>query len=120
MSICRPATIKSRFGRGPEYLPQSQQIKVPAGEQVNGGVVASSSAGFTWRSSGWYSGDHHVHAAGCSHYESPEEGVQPEHMWRQALGEDLNVACVFSWGPCWYHQKSYFKGKRIRFPTTKT
>ena len=20
---------------------------------------------------GWYSADHHVHAAGCSHYESP-------------------------------------------------
>jgi hypothetical protein len=32
-------------------------------------------------------------------------------MWRQAVGEDLNVACVLSWGPCWYHQKTYFKGK---------
>ena len=32
---------------------------------------------------GWHSGDHHVHAAGCSHYESPDEGVDPEHMWRQ-------------------------------------
>jgi hypothetical protein len=26
---------------------------------------------------GWYSGDHHVHAAGCAHYEAPEEGVTP-------------------------------------------
>ena len=24
---------------------------------------------------GWYSGDHHIHAAGCAHYESPTEGV---------------------------------------------
>ena len=24
---------------------------------------------------GWYSGDHHVHAAGCAHYEKPTEGV---------------------------------------------
>ncbi|MCI0621666.1 MAG: CehA/McbA family metallohydrolase [Acidobacteria bacterium] len=60
---------------------------------------------------GWYSGDHHIHAAGCSHYESPEEGVSPEHMWREAVGEDLNVACVLSWGPCWYHQKTFFKGR---------
>jgi hypothetical protein len=60
---------------------------------------------------GWYSADHHVHAAGCSHYESPEEGVRPEHMWRQAQGEDLNIACNLSWGPCWYYQKSYFTGK---------
>ena len=60
---------------------------------------------------GWYSVDHHVHAAGCSHYESPKEGVQPEHMWRQALGEDLNVSCVLTWGPCWYFQKGFFEGK---------
>jgi hypothetical protein len=23
---------------------------------------------------GWFSADHHIHAAGCAHYESPEEG----------------------------------------------
>ena len=27
------------------------------------------------------------------------------------LGEDLNVGCCLSWGPCWYHQKRYFEGK---------
>ena len=42
---------------------------------------------------------------------SPEEGVRPEHMWRQVLGEDLNVASVLTWGPCWYHQKTFFTGK---------
>jgi hypothetical protein len=60
---------------------------------------------------GWYSGDHHVHAAGCAHYESPTEGVRPEDMMRQILGEDLNVGCVLSWGPCWYAQKAFFEGK---------
>ena len=60
---------------------------------------------------GWFSADHHVHAAGCSHYERPEEGVLPEHMWRQTQGEDLNIACNLTWGPCWYHQKNYFTGK---------
>lgn len=59
---------------------------------------------------GWYSADHHVHAAGCSHYESPEEGVPPIDMWRQVVGEDLNVAAVLAWGPGWYHQKSFFTG----------
>ena len=59
----------------------------------------------------WYSGDHHVHAAGCGHYESPTEGVKPEDMWRHILGEDLDVGCVLSWGPCWYAQKQFFDGK---------
>lgn len=59
----------------------------------------------------WYSGDHHVHAAGCAHYENPTEGVTPADMMRHILGEDLNVGCVLSWGPCWYAQKQYFEGK---------
>ena len=59
---------------------------------------------------GWYSADHHVHAAGCSHYESPEEGVKPEDMWRQIVGEDLNVGAVLGWGPSWYYQKQFFTG----------
>lgn len=59
----------------------------------------------------WYSGDHHVHAAGCAHYDSPTEGVTPGDMMRHILGEDLNIGCVLSWGPCWYTQKRYFEGK---------
>ena len=41
---------------------------------------------------GWYSGDHHIHAAGCAHYEKPTEGVYPKDMMRYILGEDLKVA----------------------------
>jgi hypothetical protein len=59
----------------------------------------------------WYSGDHHIHAAGCKHYDSPTEGVTPGDMMRHILGEDLNIGCVLSWGPCWYTQKRYFEGK---------
>ena len=105
-----PGNYQVAFGRGPEYLPQTQQLKVPAGTKSME-VSLQLKRWIHLARNGWYSGDHHVHAAGCSHYESPEEGVQPEHMWRQAVGEDLNVACVLSWGPCWYHQKTYFKGK---------
>ena len=48
---------------------------------------------------GWYSGDHHIHSAGCSHYENPTEGVTPEDMWPQINGEALNLASVLIWGP---------------------
>ena len=68
---------------------------------------------------GWYCADHHVHAAGCSHYESPEEGVKPIDMWRQAIGENLNIAAVLAWGPSWYHQKTFFTGKDDPLSTKK-
>jgi hypothetical protein len=67
----------------------------------------------------WYSGDHHVHAAGCAHYESPTEGVRPEDMWRHILGEDLDVGCVLSWGPCWYVQKEFFDGSVHKLSTAE-
>jgi hypothetical protein len=60
---------------------------------------------------GWYSGDHHTHAAGCSHYQNPTEGVLPADMIRQILGESLNVGSILTWGPCYYYQKQFFTGK---------
>ncbi|HEY1340590.1 MAG TPA: hypothetical protein VGF59_23925 [Bryobacteraceae bacterium] len=45
---------------------------------------------------GWYSGDHHVHAAGCSHYMNPTEGVEPKDMIRQILSEGLNIGSVLT------------------------
>jgi hypothetical protein len=60
---------------------------------------------------GWYSGDHHIHAAGCSHYENPTQGVGPDAMMRQVRGEALNVGSVLTWGPCYYHQKQFFTGE---------
>lgn len=105
-----PGAYHITYTRGPEYIPQSKIVVVPQG-------VDTVTLSFTLKrwinmsQLGWYSADHHVHAAGCSHYDSPEEGVRPADMWRQALGEDLNVASVLTWGPGWYHQKSFFTGK---------
>jgi hypothetical protein len=104
-----PGEYQVVFGRGPEYLPQIRRVKIPAAKSFE--LDLRLKRWIHMASLGWYSGDHHVHAAGCSHYESPEEGVLPEHMWREAFGEDLNVACVLSWGPCWYYQKGFFTGK---------
>lgn len=58
-----------------------------------------------------YSGDHHVHAAGCSHYQNPAEGVLPKDMMRQIEGEKLNFGAVLTWGPDYYYQKQFFTGK---------
>jgi hypothetical protein len=41
-------------------------------------------------------------------------------MWRQLLGEDLDVGSVLTWGPGWYHQKQYFTGRSHPLSTGKT
>jgi len=94
---------------GPEYLPQTKTLVVP-----DSGQPEVSFAMKRWidpSQDRWYSGDHHVHAAGCAHYQNPAEGVPPETMMRQIAGERLNVGCVLTWGPCYYYQKQYFRGK---------
>ena len=94
---------------GPEYIAQTKELTVP-----DSGDAEISFAMQRWidpSKEAWYSGDHHVHAAGCSHYQNPAEGVPPETMIRQIAGERLNVGCVLTWGPCYYYQKQYFSGK---------
>ncbi|HQZ67789.1 MAG TPA: CehA/McbA family metallohydrolase [Planctomycetaceae bacterium] len=104
-----PGEYSFVVNRGPEYLPQRMKISVAdAAEQT---VKVDLKRWIHIAKYGWYSGDHHVHAAGCAHYDSPTEGVGPEAMMRHILGEDLNVGCVLSWGPCWYTQKEYFNGQ---------
>jgi hypothetical protein len=60
---------------------------------------------------GWWSGDHHIHAAGCAHYIKPTEGVRPEDMFRHTLGEDLKVGANLTWGPGFDYQKQFFTGR---------
>lgn len=107
-----PGTYQVTYTRGPEYRILQREITVPevSEHRETFRLVRWIKATDHY----WYSGDHHVHAAGCSHYESPTEGVTPEHMMRHILGEDLNVGCVLSWGPCWYHQKEFFEGETHR------
>ena len=104
-----PGEYTVEYTRGPEYKIKTKTITVPNAETHRETFHLE-----RWihiAAEGWRSGDHHVHAAGCSHYESPTEGVAPEDMMRHILGEDLNVGCVLSWGPCWYFQKQFFDGK---------
>jgi hypothetical protein len=111
----QPGKYTVTYTRGPEYLVLRREITVPAAKSHEESFQLK-----RWvhpATKGWYSGDHHVHAAGCAHYESPTKGVAPEDMMRHILGEDLNVGCCLSWGPCWYHQKGYFEGKVNRLST---
>jgi len=105
-----PGEYDVQYTRGPEYVPQSKTITVPGDGVMQTEETFELKRWVHMKELGWYSADHHVHGGGCSHYESPEAGVQPEAMFRQALGEDLNVAMVLTWGPCWYFQKQFFEG----------
>lgn len=105
-----PGRFSVMATRGPEYLVFKTEIDVPSQGQPNPLVVKLE----RWidpTTQRWISGDHHVHAAGCAHYEQPTEGVKPSDMMRHIVGEDLKVGCVLSWGPCWYYQKQFFEGR---------
>jgi hypothetical protein len=105
-------TYVIEYGRGPEYL--RKRISV----QLSSGTPGSISLPLErwidpheWR---YYSGDTHIHAAGCSHYESPSEGVTPEVMQRQSEGEALDVGAVLTWAPGWRYQSQFFSGRVFR------
>jgi hypothetical protein len=105
-----PGHYTAVIQRGPEYHVDRHEFKVTA-DGVSQRLDFHLRRWIHAAKRGWFSGDHHVHAAGCAHYDSPTEGVTPGDMMRHILGEDLNVGCVLSWGPCWYTQKRYFEGK---------
>ncbi|MGH9940753.1 MAG: CehA/McbA family metallohydrolase [Pyrinomonadaceae bacterium] len=102
--------------RGPEYLVRRETLSVTAGARPQELPVKLK----RWidpAASGWYSGDHHIHAAGCSHYEAPTQGVFPEDIIRHIKGEGLNVGNVLTWGPCYYFQKQFFEAKLNQLST---
>ena len=110
-----PGKYSVTASRGPEYLPITQQIEVPTAKDFHAAFRLQRWTHLAKRN--WYSGDHHIHAAGCSHYDSPTEGVGPEAMMRHCVGEDLNIGSVLSWGPCWYTQKQFFSGDVSKLST---
>ncbi len=96
------------YGRGPEYLIKKINFTV---NETTKSLKLNLERWINPNEYGWYSGDHHIHAAGCSHYTSPTQGVNPEDMIRHIKGEGLNVGSVLIWGPGYYHQKQFFEGK---------
>jgi hypothetical protein len=101
-----------RFSRGPESIPQTDVLRVDAAHtewscRVRRWIDAAAL--------GWWSGDHHIHAAGCAHYCEPSQGVLPSDMAVQCLGEDLKVGGVLTYGPCFDYQKQFFSPVRDAF-----
>jgi hypothetical protein len=96
------------YARGPEYLAKTVPLS------VTGKNPTASFRLERWvdpSKLGWWSGDHHIHAAGCQHYEDPTEGVLAPDMARHCQGEDLKVGCNLTWGPCFDFQKQFFTGQ---------
>ena len=97
-----------RTYRGPESIPQTRTITVGDAD------ITESFKMRRWIDPslmGWWSGDHHIHAAGCAHYKNPTEGVHAPDMMRHCLGEDLKVGANLTWGPCFDYQTQLFTGK---------
>ncbi len=109
-----PGAYTVEYTRGPEYRKKHQKIEVKD-RPIE--VAFRLDRWIDPAKMGWYSGDHHIHAAGCAHYEKPTEGVFPKDMMTYILGEDLKVGSVLSWGPSWYFQKTFFEGKDNQLST---
>ena len=108
--------FKLTVSRGPEYVPEVRRVALAGPQEWLFRLVR-------WIDPtryGWYPGDHHIHSAGCSHYENPTEGVLPKDMWPQITGEALSVASVLTWGPSYYYQKQFFTGQDHPLSTAGT
>jgi hypothetical protein len=101
-----PGKFEVTYARGPEYLELKKEIVVP-----ENGTTEVSFKLERWVNPvefGFYAGDHHIHAAGCAHYEIPTQGITPADMFVQVKGEGLHVGCVLTWGPCYDFQRRFF------------
>lgn len=109
-------TYTIEFSRGPESITRNEKVTVGANNTTFAFKVER------WvdpSKLGWWSGDHHIHAAGCAHYTKPTEGVHAPDMMRHCLGEDLKIGANLTWGPCFDYQKQFFAGqddKVSRYP----
>lgn len=101
-----PGEFTLTSSRGPEYIKHSQKLVVKEG--VDNEVAIQLERWINPMQFGYFCGDHHIHGAGCSHYDNPTLGVTPVDMFAQVKGEGLNVGCVLTWGPCFEHQRNFF------------
>ena len=101
-------TYEIKFARGPESIPTKRIVKVT---EKTRDLHFSVQRWIDPSLFGYWSGDHHIHAAGCAHYTDPTEGVHAPDMLRHILGEDLKVGANLTWGPCFDYQKQFFTGE---------
>jgi hypothetical protein len=102
-----PGELTMTYGRGPEYRLLSRKVTIP--EKGETSIEVKLQRWVHPMAHGWYSGDHHIHAAGCAHYTNPTEGVFAKDMFLHVKGEALNVGCNLTWGPCYEFQRQFFE-----------
>jgi hypothetical protein len=102
-----PGELTMEYGRGPEYKLLKKPVTLP--DKGEATIAVKLERWINPRDFGFYSGDHHIHAAGCSHYTMPTEGVLPDDMFLHVKGEGLNVGCNLTWGPCYDYQRQFFE-----------
>ena len=105
-----PGSFTLTSSRGPEYRVLEREVTIPAAGFPTGspGIAVELQRWVNPVDYGFYCGDHHIHGAGCSHYNSPTSGVTPRDMFTQVKGEGLNVGCILTWGPCFEFQRNFF------------
>lgn len=106
-----PGKFTVEFSRGPEYRVLHREVEIP--RATNSQLALRLERWIDMAAFGFFSGDHHIHAAGCAHYTSPTEGVLPAEMFRQVKGEGLNVGAVLTWGPCFRYQRQFFEPRPL-------
>ena len=106
-----PGKFTVQYGRGPEYSLKTAELVVPSVSARPPQFNAKLDRWVNPADYGFFSGDHHIHAAGCAHYTNPTEGILPEHMFLHVKGEGLNVGCCLTWGPCYDYQRKFFEAK---------
>jgi len=104
-----PGELTMYYGRGPEYRWLQRAVTIPNSPEHT--IKVRLERWINPMEQGYYAGDHHIHAAGCAHYQSPTQGVMAKDMFRQVAGEGLNVGCILTWGPCFDFQKNFFDSK---------
>jgi hypothetical protein len=104
-----PGELTMTYGRGPEYYLKKRKVVISQGGSCT--IEVQLERWVNPMDFGFYSGDHHIHAAGCAHYTNPTEGVFPKDMFLHVKGEGLNVGCNLTWGPCFEFQRSFFEGR---------
>jgi hypothetical protein len=102
-----PGRLTMTYGRGPEYRLLTRPITIP--EKGEAAIAVQLERWINPMDYGFYSGDHHIHAAGCAHYTNPTEGVFARDMFLHVKGEALNVGCNLTWGPCYDFQRQFFE-----------
>jgi hypothetical protein len=102
-----PGELLMTYGRGPEYRQLRRTVMIP--EKGDATIAVKLERWINPMDYGFFSGDHHIHAAGCAHYTNPTEGVFAQDMFLHVKGEGLNVGCNLTWGPCYEFQRQFFQ-----------